>query len=182
MVLDEDFRTLSSSSTAVPERPKVLILDVRTRWSSTHAMLGKSCLTWAVNLTHSHVTERALLFRKAVDRYAVVSRLTDLELSSDDWAAIEVVAKWLKLFRTATTLMSSTKESTLSWATTIFLRLQDHIHDQLEALPPHSPALLKKGLVDAHVKLSTYHRLLDRSPYYLWASSMFKLASLALIC
>jgi hypothetical protein len=108
--------------------------------------------SWSTRL---NATERALLFRKAVDRYAVVSRLTDLELSSDDWAAIEVVTKWLKLFRTATTLMSSTKESTLSWATTIFLRLQDHIHEQLEALPANSPALLKKGLVDAHVKLST---------------------------
>jgi hypothetical protein len=109
------------------------------------------------------------MYRDAVDRYARVARLAELEV--DDWAAIEIVADWLKLFRTATTFMSSSKETTLSWATTIFMGLQDHIQTQLERLPENTSPLLMKGLSDAHQKLAEYHRYSDRSPYYLWASS-----------
>jgi hypothetical protein len=53
------------------KRNKVLVLDVRTRWSSTRAMLGSSntrqMVLWRLILTY---TERAFKYRAAVDRYA----------------------------------------------------------------------------------------------------------------
>ncbi|KAJ6570745.1 hypothetical protein B0H10DRAFT_1671871, partial [Mycena sp. CBHHK59/15] len=58
----------------------MLILDVRTRWSSTHQML-----------------RRALDYRKAIDDFVYHNReLRDLELSDADWKAIELVTDWLK--------------------------------------------------------------------------------------
>ncbi|KAJ7850477.1 hypothetical protein B0H14DRAFT_2581917 [Mycena olivaceomarginata] len=73
----------------------MLILDVKTRWSSTHQML----CAW-----------RALGFKLAVDNYVAKNKdLCALELSKEDWEAIELVAQWLEAFRAATTQMSATK-------------------------------------------------------------------------
>ncbi|KAH8928766.1 hypothetical protein BT69DRAFT_1236656 [Atractiella rhizophila] len=75
------------------EKEKVLLLDVRTRWSSTCFML-----------------KRALAFRRAVDDFSViqVKELKGVCLLEEDWAAIELVATWLEEFADITALMSST--------------------------------------------------------------------------
>jgi len=82
----------------------MLILDVKTRWSSTHQML-----------------HRALDFRQAIDDFiAKTHDLRQYELSDADWAGIELVMQWLKAFRSATTQMSTTKRPMLSSAHAIF--------------------------------------------------------------
>ncbi|KZT31591.1 hypothetical protein SISSUDRAFT_971950, partial [Sistotremastrum suecicum HHB10207 ss-3] len=57
----------------------MLILDVVTRWSSTHQML-----------------ERALLYRKAIDAYIYKNKdMRAYDLSEEEWKALERVASWL---------------------------------------------------------------------------------------
>ncbi|KAG6852296.1 hypothetical protein C0991_001155 [Blastosporella zonata] len=68
----------------------MLILDVKTQWSSTHQMMG-----------------RVLDHRDMIDNFVGLHRdLQSLELSNVKWDAIEQVAKWLEAFRSATTEMS----------------------------------------------------------------------------
>jgi hypothetical protein len=64
--------------------------------------------------------------------------------------------------------MSSSKETTLSWVTTVFLRLQTRVHNQLKSLLENTPQQLVMGLAKAYQKLAEYHQLMDQSPYYLW--------------
>ncbi|KAJ6579279.1 hypothetical protein B0H10DRAFT_2343269 [Mycena sp. CBHHK59/15] len=112
----------------------MLILDVRTRWSSTHQML-----------------------RIAIDSFVYHNReLRNLELSDADWSAIEMVTEWLKAFRAATTEMSRTKRPMLSTTHAIFRGLQDHLRHILRNLPNAAPTRLKRGLFEAHRKLSDY--------------------------
>ncbi|KAE9382900.1 hypothetical protein BT96DRAFT_799316, partial [Gymnopus androsaceus JB14] len=57
----------------------MLILDVKTRWSSTHQMLS-----------------RALQYRQAINNFVEENRdLHGAELSVRDWDAIATVADWL---------------------------------------------------------------------------------------
>jgi hypothetical protein len=59
---------------------------------------------------------------------------------------------------------------------------QDHLRLQLTELPSDVPSELKRGLLEAYNKLAEYFKLLDRSPYYLWASSMCLTVSLLDLC
>jgi hypothetical protein len=112
------------------------------------------------------------MYKDAIDWFVHVNDLRDAQLSSEEWGAIQIASNWLKLFRTATTLMSSSKETTISWVYLVFTRLQDHVRTQLATLSDTVPLELKIGLYWAHNKLTQYFALLYRSPYYLWASSM----------
>lgn len=135
----------------------MLILDVKTRWSSTHQML-----------------RRALDFRQAINDFVAKTReLRQYELSDADWVAIELVTKWLKAFRSATIQMSTTKRPMLSSAHAIFRGLQDSLRDDLAKLPDSAPRQLRHALMSAHHKLSDYYFKIDESPFYVWASSEF---------
>ncbi|KAG2078425.1 hypothetical protein BDR04DRAFT_1086741 [Suillus decipiens] len=71
---------------------------------------------------------QALDFCQAIDDF--VAKTCDLrpyELSDADWAGIELVTKWLKAFRSATTQMSTTKCPMLSTTHAIFRGLQESI-------------------------------------------------------
>ena len=115
---------------------------------------------------------RALDFSKEIDDFVGHNHdLRALELDPDDWAAISQVAGWLKLFRSATTEMSKTKEPMLSTVHAIFRGLQDHLSTILRELPDSAPSQLRNGLVEAHTKLSDYYFRSDESPYYTWAAS-----------
>ena len=92
------------------------------------------------------------------------------ELSAEEWQAIELVATWLKSFCAATTQMSATRTPMLSTTHAIFCGLQEEPRDIICDLPNSVPASLKKGLVDAHRKLSDYYYKIDASPYYIWSS------------
>jgi hypothetical protein len=91
-------------------------------------------------------------------------------LDSVEWGAIEIVADWLFMFRKATTLMSSTKTSTISYVFRIFVSLQDMLRAKIACFPPDTPQVLRSGLIKAHAKLAEYFQKFDDSPYYLWAS------------
>ena len=58
----------------------------------------------------------------------------------------------------------------LSTTLAIFHGLQQHIQQILHELPDTAPPQLKKGLLDAHLKLSEYYYRFDQSPFYTWAA------------
>jgi len=148
--------SLKKAENATSQVALMLILDVKTRWSSTHQML-----------------RRALDFRQAIDDFVAKTRdLRPYELSDADWAGIELVTQWLKAFRSATTQMSTTKRPMLSSAHAIFRGLQESLQDDLAALPDSAPRKLQSALTSAHRKLSDYYFKVDESPFYVWASSM----------
>ncbi|KAF8802970.1 hypothetical protein BYT27DRAFT_7110853, partial [Phlegmacium glaucopus] len=114
----------------------------------------------------------ALDFSKEIDDFVGRNHdLWSLELDTDDWLAISLVASWLKAFHSATTEMLRTKEPMLSTVHAIFRGLQEHIRSTLAELPDSAPIELKDGLVEAHQKLSEYYYWSDESPFYTWAAS-----------
>ncbi|KAJ3004761.1 hypothetical protein NUW54_g4661 [Trametes sanguinea] len=156
--LAEVKRSLATSTTTPAtsdhEAPLMLILDVPTRWSSTHQML-----------------RRALDYRYQIDSFVATNRdLRSFEMASDDWEAIEIVTQWLRLYRDATTEMSTTKQATLSEVHTVFKGLQDHVRACLRDLPSGAAPALRTGLLAAHQKLSDYYFIYNGSPFYTWAS------------
>ncbi|KAJ7061222.1 ribonuclease H-like domain-containing protein [Mycena amicta] len=141
---------------ALTEAQLMLILDVKTRWTSTHQMLRTSPAT--------HLD--------AIDRYTRANPdLVDALLSDDDWNALQLVREWLSSFRQATTEMSTTSKPMLSQTHLVFRMLQTRIRYILRNLSPNMmyPELIE-GLTAAHTKLSDYYFTFDASPYYLWAS------------
>ena len=91
-------------------------------------------------------------------------------LQCKEWESIDLVATWLKNFRSATTQMSATKKPMLSTTHAIFCGLQEDLRNIIRNLPPTTLPSLKKGLTDAHRKLSDYYHTFDESPFYLWSS------------
>ncbi|KAJ7614840.1 hypothetical protein FB45DRAFT_248536 [Roridomyces roridus] len=132
----------------------MLILDVRTRWTSTHQML-----------------RRALHNKASIDSYVRNNLdLADAALTDKDWDALRQVRSWLSNFRTATTDMSTTSKPMLSQTHLVFCDLQRGVKKTLRELPGNVAPELKTGLLAAHKKLSDYYFTFDASPYYLWAS------------
>jgi hypothetical protein len=79
---------------------------------------------------------RALDYLKVIDDFVGKHRdLRHLDLTDIDWDAISLVAGWLKDFRTATTLMSTTKRPVLSYTHTIFRGLQEDLRLAIHDLP-----------------------------------------------
>lgn len=95
--------------------------------------------------------------------------LYPFKLKKPDWDAIELITKWLQLYRQATELMSSTKSITISSAHRVLHKLQEHIRNALRSIPDDAPPQLKQGLIRANMKLSDYHVHFDESPFYLWS-------------
>jgi hypothetical protein len=91
-------------------------------------------------------------------------------LSDLEWKAVETVARWLQLFRSATSFMSSSKLTTLSSVYSVFTTLQAHLRHELRGFDHTLPEELKLGLQGALQLLSEYLSLTDASPYYLWSS------------
>src|SRR5882762_1002608 len=151
----------------------MLILDVKTRWSSTHQMCRK-LISVICSFIYWHklpFAGRALDYRAVIDNFVAKNReLRSYELSNEDWTAIILVTKWLKSFRSATTQMSTTKSPMLSTTHAIFRGLQDDLRQSLANLPNAAPTYLKTAFVKAHWKLSDYYTKLDESPFYIWAS------------
>ncbi|KAF5338562.1 hypothetical protein D9758_016540 [Tetrapyrgos nigripes] len=132
----------------------MLILDVKTRWSSTHQML-----------------RRALHYKAAINSYCARDReLRKFELEEHEWKTLKLASDWLKTFRAATTEMSTTKRPMLSKTLATFRGLQDNVRSILAQLPHSTDQSLRRGLFDAHTKLSDYYYKFDQSPYYTWAA------------
>ena len=119
---------------------------------------------------------RALDNRDSIETFVLRYKdIRSFELSEDEWDAISLVTSWLKSFRSATTQMSATKTPMLSTTHAIFRGLQSDIQSILRSLPDTTAPELKKGLTDAHLKLSDYYYKFDESPYYLWYAHKFSI-------
>ncbi|KAF4617983.1 hypothetical protein D9613_012957 [Agrocybe pediades] len=147
---------ISQLDSISPSRPVPLvpILDVRTRWSSTHTMI-----------------QRALMYRQSIHQFVESTRgLHPHELYESDWRDLEKICDWLSIFRAATTQMSSTKIPMLSTTHAIFRGLQDKLKEILRGLPDNVNSHVKTGILKSHRKLSDYFTKFDVSPYYTWAA------------
>ncbi|KAJ7301009.1 hypothetical protein DFH08DRAFT_724736, partial [Mycena albidolilacea] len=148
----------------------MLILDVKTRWSSTHQML-----------------RRALSYRDSVNMYVRKDcavggsgALRNYIMDDDDWKAIELVASRLKIFRHATVQMSRTKKPMLSTTHAVFRGLQAELKDTIANLPVEIDLSLHGSLVHAHWKLNEYFYKFDQSEYCSWACRTCLLAKLGI--
>ncbi|KAJ7362630.1 hypothetical protein DFH08DRAFT_683269 [Mycena albidolilacea] len=104
----------------------MLILDVKTRWSSTHQMMN-----------------RALKYRPAITQFIADNPdLHGVELTMHDWNAISLVSDWLFHFRSATSQMSIISRPLLSLTHKIFRGLQKTLKEKLVALPKDSSSEL----------------------------------------
>jgi hypothetical protein len=79
-------------------------------------MLGMFVSIYLPHLFPYSALEQALLYPHAVNWYTWVTHLGKYKLSTEDWANIKMVALWLKMLSTATTLMLLLKETTISWS------------------------------------------------------------------
>jgi len=123
--------------------------------------------------THLAVTIGcALSFKDPVDLYTALN-LCSHELNSNKWKALNYVKSWLQSFWEATVQMSTTKKSMLSSTHAVFMGLQEEIKEIIKGLPQDVDPALKKGLVEAHWKLSDYFTKFDQSDYYHWAACMW---------
>lgn len=112
-----------------------------------------------------------MTFHSAIDSYVAKDKdIRKFELDDTDWETIKMVSDWLKAFRTATTEMSTTKKPMLSKTLAVFRGLQETIRKILTNLPYSADPCLRRGLVDAHAKLSDYYYKFDESSYYTWAA------------
>ena len=112
---------------------------------------------------------------------AFVSRNKDLhapKLSNTDWESIDLVALWLKSFRSVTMEMLATKVPMLSTTHMIFWGLQDEIKKILRKLSNSVSPKIKLNLMNAHWKLSDYYYQFDVSPFNTWAACMWIIVSL----
>jgi hypothetical protein len=165
---------LKDKAAGACETALMLILDVRTRWASTHQMLRTFLILIVI---HADVDDigRALDYRQVIDTYVAGNReLVRYKLTTHDWEGIALVAEWLKQFRHATTEMSTTEIPMLSSTHATFRGLQKHIKAILSRLPDNTAPEIKKGLLDAHRKLSDYYYKFDQSPLYIWAACMLQ--------
>jgi hypothetical protein len=158
----------------------MLILDVKTRWSSTHQMLHEFYINYI--RFDSFLGINTLSLGCALDNHESIETfvlhykdIRPFELSEDEWSGIELVTNWLKSFQSATTQMSATKTPMLSTTHAIFHGLQGDLQDILRSLPETAAPELKKGLTNAHLKLSDYYYKFDESPYYLWSARKYYL-------
>ncbi|PBK82202.1 hypothetical protein ARMGADRAFT_946972, partial [Armillaria gallica] len=96
--------------------------------------------------------------------------LHSYEMSASDWDNVSMVMGWLKTFRFTTTKMSRSKKPMLFTTHTVFRGLQDKIKSILTYLPNSTPPEIKKGLTDAHLKLSDYYYKFSKSSFYIWSA------------
>ena len=128
---------------------------------------------YLINIYNDFTTGRALDYHDTIDSFVSRNKdLRDFELSAAEWDSIKLVTAWLKSFRSATTEMSTTKVPMLSTVHAVFRGLQDDLKEILRNLPNSVSPNVKRGLTDAHQKLSDYYYKYDESPFYTWAACM----------
>jgi hAT family C-terminal dimerisation region len=95
---------------------KTLIADVRTRWSSTHAMI-----------------ERALELREPLDAMALTTELTNYGLEAEEWQLLESVLPFFAAFKAATDYLCADTRPTLAAAVPVYNLPLDKLDDYRDA-------------------------------------------------
>ncbi len=113
------------------------------------------------------------MYRASIEHYVAANhrQLGVYDLTEGDWASIDLICGWLRLFRAATTQMSTTRKPMLSTTHAIFRGLQDNLRNILSGLPNTVSPSIRRGIMLAHRKLSDYFTKFDECPYYTWAAS-----------
>jgi len=157
------------------QRLLMLILDMKTQWSSTHQMMHKFLsYVWQSCSLSIHNTGHTLQFQKEIDNFVGHNHdLRFLELDEEEWDAIAQVVDWLMAFQSATMQMSTSKTPMLSMTHAIFRGLQEHIREIYCDISTSTPPKIKASLLNAHKKLSDYYYKYDQSPFYIWAACKF---------
>jgi hypothetical protein len=94
-----------------------LLQDVRTRWNSTFLML-----------------QRAKRVRTELDRYCLISELTEMKLSSDEWQQIDYLLYITEPFYQFTTVLCKTKDITIHTVFLIYNKLFVHLEASIRKL------------------------------------------------
>ena len=129
-----------NSNATTYELALMLILDMKTHWSSTYQVMHKF-LIFSLVLFQTYIKlGHALWYKAKINMFVMLNRdLHPLEISNKKWDAISLVTTWLKHFHNTTTQMSSTKQPMLSQTHAIFCRLQKHLCNALHKLPNDAP-------------------------------------------
>lgn len=143
MRLDK-FKELSGAG----DRSLVLILDVRTRWNSTYAMI-----------------KRAIQLRNAyVSICNVDDDLAEYSLQESDWQYLQKLASLLELFNTLTNNVSaSLSYPTVPLTIAVYNKLLDNIEDFITVNKESQPEICR-GAAAAKLKLQKYYATSDNSP------------------
>jgi hypothetical protein len=130
--------------------PKKLILDVRTRWNSTHAMI-----------------ERALKLREPLD--AVIKAypdLTNYRLTDREWQLLERVLPLLAAFETATDYLCTDAHPTLNTAVLAYDFLLKELDDYCNSCEGgEAPGTIKAATKAAIKKLKRYYTMTGAEVY-----------------
>jgi ribosomal protein S27E len=119
--------------------PKQLILDVRTRWNSTHNMI-----------------ERALELRKPLDNMAMDDPgLAEYKLTAEEWDLLKDILGFLKVFKTASNHLCAASHPTLSTAVPVYNYLLDKLEDYRDSYK--GPGAVKEAANAAIDKLKRYY-------------------------
>ncbi|KAF9496576.1 hypothetical protein BDN71DRAFT_1430170 [Pleurotus eryngii] len=120
----------------------ILILDVKTQWSSTHQMLCHA-------LMHKEILNEFIRKHHNHD-------LLQYDLTPTHWNAIEAIEKWLKNFHFASVQMSTTSHLMLSTTLAMFCGLQENLHTIISTIPTDTPTVLCDSLVSLHLELNPH--------------------------
>jgi hypothetical protein len=120
-------------------RPKELIIDVRTRWNSTHDMI--KC---------------ALELRGPLDNITIADPdLGAYKLTAEEWQLLEDVLQYFAVFKVVSDNLCATSHPTLATAVPAYNLLMDSLEDYRDA--PSTPGAIKEAADAAIDKLKTYY-------------------------
>lgn len=132
-----------------------LILDVRTRWNSTHAMIARA---WG--------------WRKACDAMANDENLVDLKLklSHKEWNTMDNIQEMLEIFEHATMYMSQALNPTLPHVIPIYNLILDELEKFIQK--PTKNLVCRNAMKEAKEKIEEYYKRQEQAAYAITTSKL----------